>query len=103
MGVFARLFGRTKGDAPTTAARTGAPAEEKTADTLEVEPAAGSTGETEAPKDGAAEKPSGAAEGAPEAEQAEGAQAAAPEGVEIPRQQSSGDAADREAGEGARQ
>ncbi|MER6914144.1 hypothetical protein ABT354_20920 [Streptomyces sp. NPDC000594] len=99
MGVFARLFGRSKGDAPEPAA----PAAEKTTDSLEVEPAAGTTSETEAPKDGAAVKAAGPAEeAATEAVKAEGAETAA-EGVEIPRQQSSGDAADREAGEGARQ
>ena len=86
MGVFARFFGSKS----TAEAST----EEATADTLMAEPAAEGGSEAEALKDAADE-----ATGDREAAAAETAPA---EGVEIPKQQSAEEAADNEAGEGAR-
>ncbi|MGI5403346.1 hypothetical protein ACQEVG_28655 [Streptomyces sp. CA-135486] len=86
MGVFARFL-RSK---PTAQAST----EEATAGTLTAEPAAEGASEAEASKD--------AAEEATGDEEAAVAETASAEGVEIPKQQSADEAADNEAGEGAR-
>ena len=90
MGVFARLLGRSK-----------ATEEASTADEQSVavtdEPAAA---ETEAAK-GSPEAGSGA-ETETTAEKTEAVAVPAAEGVEIPKQQSAEEAADSEAGEGAR-
>ncbi|MFK8849537.1 hypothetical protein [Streptomyces sp. Ac-502] len=90
MGVFSR-FRRKAAEAST---------EEAAAATLTAEPSAPEGGEpaTERSADAAATAEQGgvaAADGTPSAEEAG-------EGVEIPKQQSAGEAADREAGEGAR-
>ncbi|GAA2305354.1 hypothetical protein GCM10010234_55900 [Streptomyces hawaiiensis] len=96
MGVFARLLRRSKATAETPAAeaqndtvKAGAEAETAGAQTAEAAQTAGTKGDDETPE--AAEP---AAEAAPEATEAEG--------VDIPKQQSTEQAADNEAGEGAR-
>lgn len=93
MGVFARLFrrSRTTEVAPSTEADAA-------------QEAVGAEAEaTEEAKDaaaaGAEAKPEGATEGASEEESA---RPAADEGVAIPKQQSAGKSADSEADEGAR-
>ncbi|MFE7132234.1 hypothetical protein ACFVIM_15355 [Streptomyces sp. NPDC057638] len=97
MGSFARFFRRSKeatGDsagAPETPVSSGAV-------TLAGEPGTGAATEEEAPKSASAvggDAGTGRAEG-PQAT------AAVAEAVEIPRQQSAGEAADSETGEGAR-
>ncbi|MEU6226453.1 hypothetical protein [Streptomyces sp. NPDC047042] len=90
MGVFARLLGRSK---TTEEAST---ADEQSVAVTE-EPAAE---ETEAAK-GSPETGSGA-ETEITAEKSEAVAVVATEGVEIPKQQSAEEAADSEAGEGAR-
>ncbi|MFE5857409.1 hypothetical protein ACFQ61_29850 [Streptomyces sp. NPDC056500] len=95
MGVFARFLRKSKDVAPTE----GDGVDESAAGSLTKEPEAGSDSGAETSKDGSTEKPEAAASVADEAPEAE---APAAEGVEIPRQQSAGEAADSEAGEGAR-
>ena len=85
MCVYARFFGSKS----TAEAST----EEATADTLMAEPAAEGGSEAEALKD-AADDATG--------DKAAAAETASAEGVEIPKQQSAEEAADNEAGEGAR-
>ncbi|MEV6173799.1 hypothetical protein AB0L99_37015 [Streptomyces sp. NPDC051954] len=87
MGVFARLFRRSKAteEASTAEAQAGTPTAEPAADEAEGTEAA----ETKAP-----------AEAAEEA--VETVEATAGEGVEIPKQHSAEDSADRDADEGAR-
>ncbi|MFI1016539.1 hypothetical protein [Streptomyces sp. NPDC020965] len=89
MGVFARFFRRSKDS-------DGVSAEVTTPVTLTGEPEIGNAGRTDAPKCAKAE--------VTEAAEAEEAKAAVvvTEGVDIPRQQSAGEAADSETGEGAR-
>ncbi|MGW7663560.1 hypothetical protein [Streptomyces sp. NPDC054756] len=93
MGVFARIFGRSKVSEEASSAEVGADAGTETA-----EPAAEAAAETAEPSG-----PSGA-----EAEETAPAAAAGTDGtgtddgVEIPKQQSADEAADSEAGEGAR-
>ncbi|MFI1358915.1 hypothetical protein ACH4TV_35925 [Streptomyces sp. NPDC020898] len=90
MGVFARLLGRSK---TTKEASTG---EEQAVTVTDESPAE----ESEAAK-GSPEAGSGA-ESETTAEKPEAAAVPATEGVEIPKQQSAEEAADSEAGEGAR-
>jgi hypothetical protein len=110
MGVFARLLRRSKATEEASTAETQA-------DIRTAEPAAEEAGEAKGSTDAKAEvvtEPqaegrtgAGVAETAG-AEDADGTTAteavedAAAEGVEIPKQQSADEAADREAGEGAR-
>lgn len=89
MGVFARLLGRSK----TTEEASG---EEQAVAVTDESPAE----ETEAAK-GSPEAGSGA-ESETTAEKSEAVAVPATEGVEIPKQQSAEEAADSEAGEGAR-
>ncbi|MCX5261888.1 hypothetical protein OOK27_48540 [Streptomyces canus] len=109
MGVFARLLRRSKATEEASTA-------EAQADIRTAEPAAEEAGEAKGSTDAKAEvETEPQAEGRTEAGVAEpaGAQDAdgvtateavedAAEGVEIPKQQSADEAADREAGEGAR-
>ncbi|MFE6178511.1 hypothetical protein [Streptomyces sp. NPDC056464] len=88
MGVFARIFRRSK---TTEAASTA----EVQADTPTAEPAAEESAEAK----GAAETK---AEDAAQPAAAESVEADGDDGVEIPKQQSADEAADSEAGEGAR-
>ncbi|MFE7273199.1 hypothetical protein [Streptomyces sp. NPDC057623] len=88
MGVFARIFRRSK---TTEEASTV----EAQADTPTAEPAAEEAAETK----GSVETK---AEDAAESAAAESVEADGDDGVEIPKQQSADEAADSEAGEGAR-
>ncbi|MET9451135.1 hypothetical protein [Streptomyces cinerochromogenes] len=97
MGVFARLLGRSKvtpeaSDAP---ANTGSEPEGADAEQAEVTVPASEAGAAEA------EEASGDGHGDVAVRSDSGADDAS-EGAGIPRQQSAGEAADREAGEGAR-
>ncbi|MFF2200142.1 hypothetical protein [Streptomyces sp. NPDC058145] len=98
MGVFARLLGRSKAKREASAAEVrgeGAPGEAATPEAVEGAETAEATGSSEDGHEGAA---AGAeAAGTSVTEDAEGA-----EGAEIPKQQSADEAADSEAGEGAR-
>ncbi|MEU4655431.1 hypothetical protein AB0G32_16075 [Streptomyces sp. NPDC023723] len=88
MGVFTRLLRRSKAteEAAATEAAVGAPA-----------------AEAEAEKAAVAAEPAGAgADGAAQPAVEETAGGAGSDGVEIPKQQSAGEAVDNEAGEGAR-
>lgn len=87
MGVFARLFRRSK-------ATEGASTVEVQADTPTAEQAAEETAEEKGSAEAQAEEP---APTAPESVATGG-----DDGVEIPKQQSADEAADSEAGEGAR-
>ncbi|WP_326653034.1 MULTISPECIES: hypothetical protein [unclassified Streptomyces] len=87
MGVFSRFRRKSR----TTAE---ASTEEAAVSTLTAEPSAEADSGSEASKDAVAE--------VTEAEAGEVAEATAAEGVEIPKQQSAEEAADNEAGEGAR-
>ncbi|MDQ0940266.1 hypothetical protein [Streptomyces sp. V1I1] len=87
MGVFSRFRRKSR----TTAE---ASTEEATASTLTADSPVECGSEAEASTDAAAE--------VTEAAEAEGSETAAAEGVEIPKQQSAEEAADNEAGEGAR-
>ncbi|MFF6912338.1 hypothetical protein [Streptomyces sp. NPDC012466] len=88
MGVFARLFRRSKATAET-------PAAEARTDTATAEP------ETEAAETAEAKSGDGTGETAEPAAEAT-AEVTETEGVDIPKQQSTDKAADNEAGEGAR-
>jgi hypothetical protein len=92
MGVFARLFRRSKATEETPAAEARADAPQAGTDAAGKADAAARAGAAQA------ERPAGA----PDAAQPAAAQATGTEGVDIPKQQSTGKAADNEAGEGAR-
>ncbi|MEE1751679.1 hypothetical protein [Streptomyces sp. SP18CS02] len=84
-----------------------APAEETatdtvTADPADFDPAASPASPAEASDTASAESAAEASETSDTAEAAEKAEPAVAEGVEIPKQQSAEEAADNEAGEGAR-
>ncbi|MCM2388419.1 hypothetical protein [Streptomyces albipurpureus] len=95
MGVFARFLRKSK----DVGAPEGSGVDESAAGSLTKEPEADSGTGAEASTDAAAQE-SKVTE--PDADVAEEAKAPVTEGVEIPRQQSAGEAADSEAGEGAR-
>jgi len=90
MGVFARLLGRSKTaeEAATAEEQSVAVTDESAAEETEA-----ATGSSEADSGAGAEST---------AEKTEAVAVAATEGVEIPKQQSAEEAADSEAGEGAR-
>ncbi|GAB2720395.1 hypothetical protein [Streptomyces bullii] len=91
MGVFARLLRRSK-------ATGEAPATEAAAETSATGPAAEEKSEAAEAK-GSSSEAAGTTGTEPTADSAQGT---GTEGVEIPRQQSTEEAADNEAGEGAR-
>ncbi|MER0448705.1 hypothetical protein ABR738_29825 [Streptomyces sp. Edi4] len=99
MGVFS-LF-RRKADAAVTESTSTEPGEEGVAATPTAQPEA--EGDTGATGGCCAAEAAEAVAAAGESGAGERAEGAAAEGVEIPKQQSAEEAADNEAGEGARQ
>lgn len=102
MGVFARLFRRSK--AAESRATEEAPIAEEPADaatTGSKTPAVGSEADGTAAAKGSAGADGGAGGGTAKPPQAEDARADG-DGVDIPRQQSTDEVAEQEAGEGAR-
>ncbi|GAA2883929.1 hypothetical protein GCM10010524_15690 [Streptomyces mexicanus] len=105
MGVFARLFRRSKATEEATAAEESTAA--ATAGSVVTEPAAP---EASVETDGTAETDGPAEDGTPETatvreaskQDGDGAENAAADGLDIPRQQSTDEVAEHAAGEGAR-
>ena len=97
MGVFARLFRRSKSTEETSVAETRT-------DTPDTEGAEGSEGAAEASTAEAAETTDAGPRNTAEADEAAGATAEGgdSESVGIPKQQSAGEAVDNEADKGAR-